>query len=913
MALTQTQVSQLYVAIFNRASEGEGNSYWQTNQPDMATTANVMLDTPDAKAYFGSSINTNQAFIELIYKNTLNKTATDDPDGIAYWVKQLDSGKSKGDVVAALVNAVGEYKDSTDAKTKAAYDQFTDRVTVSDYTAEHLQKAPTNYKNDLGFDANLTVTNDASTVTSAESIIDDIVQTANAKVLSVQPDNLHGTTADDLFDGSVVQNTINGNNVDTFTSSDRIDGGTGNDTLIIQQVGNNGTTSATAAQVSGAVSNVENIKFTAFGATTYDMSNTTGVKDFLNQNSVANLWVTGANEMNVGIKNINNKATNITFDGSVYNTTTDSTTLTLENVTNQANVTLTGNTIETVNIVSKTANNKIDLGGTALANTTKLVITGDKDLSIDTTDNTTAMNKITTIDASALTGALDLDLRSTDNIDEKVNITGGTGDDKVVLTNFTKDDVVDLGDGKDLLSIDLNADVNTAASLKNIEQMSFRTDSATDNNLRVNLANATSLEEIYLENSQNANGTADTVTATSVGSTIKSVNFVNHDNTAATNFDNLTLTLADSSATDNSLDINVGSVQSPGNPIPVNMADNAILTLGDLTANGIENMTINTANLSKDNNANTDTNDSGLAITALNNDALVNLTINGDAHVNIVNALGDTVKTVDASSTTAGVNLDLSAIADSTATGTASTTVTTGSGADTLAVNGAVSNTIKTNAGNDTITLDTAAHTLGDKAKINIDAGDGNDTIDVHNITDLNSGGNNGSIKITTGDGIDTVKLNGVDANGGGLYNVTVTDFTTGSAGDKIDLGTNSSQAGGAGSALTGYVESATGAIAATTGLVVYTGNDLASADEAGIQGLFDGTNANTNFSFNAASDEIYMIASDGANAYLFYLDASANDKEFTAADDDATLLATLTGVSDASTLTVDNFTDFLA
>ncbi len=63
--LTQTQVSQLYVALFNRASEGQGNTYWQS-QPDMATAANVMLDTDAAKNYFGANLYTNQAFIEHI-------------------------------------------------------------------------------------------------------------------------------------------------------------------------------------------------------------------------------------------------------------------------------------------------------------------------------------------------------------------------------------------------------------------------------------------------------------------------------------------------------------------------------------------------------------------------------------------------------------------------------------------------------------------------------------------------------------------------------------------------------------------------------------------------------------------------------------------------------------------------------
>jgi hypothetical protein len=133
MALTQTQVSQLYVAIFNRASEGEGNRYWQT-QPDAASAADAMLDTTDARNYFGSSLDSNQAFIEHIYQNTLNKTSAVDPDGIAYWRGLLDQGSSRGAVVAQLVGVIENYApggpsyDPNDADTVAAYNQFVNRV-----------------------------------------------------------------------------------------------------------------------------------------------------------------------------------------------------------------------------------------------------------------------------------------------------------------------------------------------------------------------------------------------------------------------------------------------------------------------------------------------------------------------------------------------------------------------------------------------------------------------------------------------------------------------------------------------------------------------------------------------------------------------------------------------------------------
>ena len=42
MALTKTQISKLYVAIFGRASEGEGNLYWQQQNGDISTIANEM-------------------------------------------------------------------------------------------------------------------------------------------------------------------------------------------------------------------------------------------------------------------------------------------------------------------------------------------------------------------------------------------------------------------------------------------------------------------------------------------------------------------------------------------------------------------------------------------------------------------------------------------------------------------------------------------------------------------------------------------------------------------------------------------------------------------------------------------------------------------------------------------------------
>jgi Domain of unknown function (DUF4214) len=181
-ALTKTEISQLYVAIFGRASEGEGNNYWRTTGFEMATTANVMLETDAAKNYFGTSLNSNQAFIEHIYANTLNKTQAQDPSGIIYWVSLLNSGRSRGDVVASLVGAIknyapgGPYYNPDDSATVAAYNQFTNRVTISDYLSDTVLKAPADWATSTKFAlGGLNVTNDEASVVAAKNIVNSMV------------------------------------------------------------------------------------------------------------------------------------------------------------------------------------------------------------------------------------------------------------------------------------------------------------------------------------------------------------------------------------------------------------------------------------------------------------------------------------------------------------------------------------------------------------------------------------------------------------------------------------------------------------------------------------------------------------------------------------------------------------------
>jgi len=232
MALDQTQVSQLYVAIFNRASEGEGNAFWQT-QPDMAAAAAAMLDTADARAYFGASLDSSQAFIEHIYQNTLNKTIADDPDGIAFWTGQLEGGATRGEVVAELVGVIENYApggpsyDPDDTATVAAYNQFANRVTVSDYMADTVFDTPSDYATSTAFDKELTVTQDAATVAAAKTRINNFGDDSGTRTqVSVDTGILEtpaffdaGSDAFNFTDNADVLTNVQ---IDNFTSDDRI-------------------------------------------------------------------------------------------------------------------------------------------------------------------------------------------------------------------------------------------------------------------------------------------------------------------------------------------------------------------------------------------------------------------------------------------------------------------------------------------------------------------------------------------------------------------------------------------------------------------------------------------------------------------------------------------------------------------
>jgi len=304
MALTKTQVSQLYVSLFGRASEGAGNTYWQTQNAANAdtninrtNTATEMLNLAVVKTYFGvtdyATTANVQTVVEAIYLNTLGKTYAQDTAGVDYWVAQVAGGVSMGSMVNSLIVAINAPANRVAAADIAASNTFNNKVSVSDYTADNLSALTTT----AIFTAYLTgVTDAASTVVTAKAAaLADVPVVANPGTtftLTTGSDQITGTSADDIFTAGETAA------IATFGVGDILIGGLGNDTL------NWTTTAAISTIPTGAsITGMETVNITSGAGVTVStalgFTGTTTVTTTGNGISTGNAATTQALTMNV--------------------------------------------------------------------------------------------------------------------------------------------------------------------------------------------------------------------------------------------------------------------------------------------------------------------------------------------------------------------------------------------------------------------------------------------------------------------------------------------------------------------------------------------------------------------------------------------------------------------------------------
>ncbi|MFC2344879.1 beta strand repeat-containing protein, partial [Campylobacter sp.] len=255
MAVTQAQVAQLYVALFNRAPEGAGFNAWVNAGANstIAKMANDMLSSPAALAYFNGSIDHDRDFVEMLYKNILGKDYSQDPDGINAWVKHIQLGNSRGDTVAKLfevaTSAIAKAADPVAAKV------FENKTAISQYMAEKIADIPADQTGayDYSLFQDIIATTNNTNLDEQKAKIDALIA-PTIHNLSADTNDVSGTGKSDVFNGAVSATV----GQTTFKATDKLDGKGGNDTLNLNLYTNfYGMTNGT-----GEVKNIENLNLT---------------------------------------------------------------------------------------------------------------------------------------------------------------------------------------------------------------------------------------------------------------------------------------------------------------------------------------------------------------------------------------------------------------------------------------------------------------------------------------------------------------------------------------------------------------------------------------------------------------------------------------------------------------------------
>lgn len=176
MAVSVTQqnridVSNLYVALFARAPDGEGLGFWSSelaNGKTVAQVADTMFATAPARVTY-PSFATNAEIITSFYTKVLGRAP--DTEGLAFWTSKLNApSATPGSVIVEMINVVNAFVASTpalptDAAAQLSKDLFTNKADVA------LYFGLANSSIAVAQSALVNVTADPATVVAAKALI----------------------------------------------------------------------------------------------------------------------------------------------------------------------------------------------------------------------------------------------------------------------------------------------------------------------------------------------------------------------------------------------------------------------------------------------------------------------------------------------------------------------------------------------------------------------------------------------------------------------------------------------------------------------------------------------------------------------------------------------------------------------
>jgi len=334
MAVTLAEVTEVYIATFDRAPDADGLDYWVNAGLTIEEIAEYFFDQNETRDLYPDLMD-NRELINTIYQNLFNRDA--DEGGMTYWLEYFDSGAiARNDAIIEIIHgAKGEDKVILDNKTE-----------VGLYFVTHGEDLSIKQAYEVMDDVDGT----QKSVDAAEHQVDEwngsgpgpnpgpdsvVPITVDLTTLAETPagDHIVGTNLDDTING-FVQNTVVGG-VDqsgktTLNTIDTINGGGDWDTLAVEY---GGGTELIPLEIN--MSNVETLALTskswynALGnGAEIDLAQTTGLQEIIVGGQPAGVQI--SNVKNIvdltleGVNTNNFTGINLSYDTGVLSGNDDS-------------------------------------------------------------------------------------------------------------------------------------------------------------------------------------------------------------------------------------------------------------------------------------------------------------------------------------------------------------------------------------------------------------------------------------------------------------------------------------------------------------------------------------------------------------------------------------------------------------